>query len=117
VLNLQWQVKTQVDGLHEKVKRQPEQSSAQEARSAAQSKSQPGQTGHDVVTPSQVTDPRREGQLLSAAEQLVTLLLPLQLTVLPSQQFAVALQRDFGPICGRLAAGTAAGVASEARNA
>ncbi|MBW8877802.1 MAG: hypothetical protein JF614_22775 [Acidobacteria bacterium] len=60
-------------------------------------------------------------QLLSVAVQLVVLLLPEQLTVLPSQQFAVALQRAFGPTVGRLAAGTGAGVpaaaAREARNA
>jgi hypothetical protein len=55
--------------------------------------------------------------LLSVAEQLVVLLLPEQLTVLPSQQFAEAVQRDLEPICGRLAAGVAAGVAREARNA
>jgi hypothetical protein len=56
-------------------------------------------------------------QLLSVAVQLVVLLLPEQLTVLPSQQFAVALQRAFLPMAGRLAASTGAGAAREARKA
>ena len=52
--------------------------------------------GHDVVTPSQVTLPFwRTAQLLSVAEQLVVLLFPWQLMVLPSLQVAVALQRAF----------------------
>ena len=70
-----------------------------------------------MVTPSQVTCPLSPGQLPSTAEQLVVLLLPLQLTVPLSQQFAVAEQRDLAPICGRLAAGVAVGTAREARNA
>lgn len=76
------------------------------------------QAEHAVVTPSQVTCPGSPTlQLPSTALQLVLLLLPLQLTVPPFAQFAVALQRDLAPICGRLAAGVAAGTAREARNA
>jgi hypothetical protein len=54
--------------------------------------------------------------LRSAAEQLETLVLLLQVTV-PGKQFAVAVQRDFSPIAGRFAAGVGAtGAASEATN-
>lgn len=69
--------------------------STQLARSSVQFKSQ-GQTGHEVVTPSQVTDPLWcTEQLLSVAEQLVVLLLPEQLTVVPFQQCAEAVQSAF----------------------
>ena len=79
-----------------------------------------GQTAeHRVVTPSQVTCPCSALQLRSAAEQLETLVLLLQVTV-PGKQFAVAVQRDFEPMAGRLAASSGAEVppgttASEAR--
>lgn len=63
---------------------------------------------HQVVTPSQVTCPS-SGQLWSAAEQLEMLVLLLQLTVVPSPQFAVAVQRDFPTIAGCFAAETGAG--------
>jgi len=117
-LNLQRQVKVQVERLQEKIAGQGEQSLMQRDRSSAQFKSQ-GQAGHEVVTPSQVTDPRWPApQLLSVAEQLVVLLLPEQLTVLPSQQFAEAVQSAFSPRAGRLAAGTGAtGLAREAMKA
>jgi hypothetical protein len=110
----------QVEGLQEKKKGQGSQDAWQSARSAAQSKSQPGQMGHQVVAPSQVTLPRVEGQLLSVAEQLVVLLLPSQLTLLPSQQCAVAVQSAFcKPLPGRLAAGVGSGApaANDAMNA
>jgi hypothetical protein len=55
--------------------------------------------------------------LLSAAEQLVVLLFPEQLTVLPSQQFDEALQSAFSLRAGRLAAGTGAGAEREAMKA
>ncbi len=52
--------------------------------------------GHEVVTPSQVTCPRSPApQLVSAALQLVGVL-PEQLTLEPSPQAAVALQRRGG---------------------
>jgi hypothetical protein len=104
------QLTVQVEVLHEKMIGQGSQSAMQLARSSAQFKLQGHAVGHDVVTPSQVTCPRSPTlQLPSAAEQLVTLLLPLQLTVPPFQQVAVALQRDFSPMAGRLAASTGAG--------
>jgi hypothetical protein len=61
--------------------------------------------GHHVVTLSHVTCPCSPvAQLRSAAEQLVVLLLPVQVTV-PEAQFAVALHRDFSkPALGLLAA-------------
>ena len=61
-------------------------------------------SGHEVVTPSQVTDPAWSGQAASVAEQLLALMLLEQETVV-YWQFAVALQRDF-PVrtAGRLAA-------------
>jgi len=60
--------------------------------------------------------------LPSTAEQLEVLVLLLQLTVPPFQQFAEAVQRDFGLMVGRRAASSGAGVpaetlAREARNA
>ena len=69
---------------------------------------------HQVVTPSQVTCPT-SGQLWSAAEQLEILVLLLQLTMVPSPQFAVAVQRDFPTIAGCFAADTGAGPARLAR--
>jgi len=60
---------------------------------------QPGQAEHVVVAPSQVTCPGSPTlQLPSTALQLEGLLLPVQLTVPPFQQFAVAEQRDLAPI-------------------
>jgi len=95
----------QVTRLQEKVKGQGEQSEAQAARSALQSK--PPQSlqgvGHVVVLPSQVTCPGSLGQAPFTALHAV----PLQLTVPPFQQFAVHM--DFRPIAGRLAASTGAG--------
>jgi len=56
--------------------------------------------------------------LPSTAEQLAVLLLPWQLTVPPNAQFAVAVQRAFGPKAGRFATGTGAtGGAREERKA
>lgn len=96
---------------------QGEHSCWQKNRSSEQSREQ-GQAGQRVVAPSQVTDPRcPPPQLLSAAEQLVVLLFPWQLMVLPSQQVAEALQSAFSPTLGSFAAGTGAGVAREARKA
>jgi hypothetical protein len=53
------------------------------------------------------------------AEQLVVLLLPLQLIVPPGPQFAVALQRAFPWIAGRVATdiGVFTGAARDARKA
>ena len=53
----------QVNVLHEKLKRQGLQLDSQSARSAAQSRSGQQELGHQVLTPSQVTDPRWLGQL------------------------------------------------------
>jgi hypothetical protein len=105
----------QFERLHENEKPQGEQSAWQKDRSSAQFKSQ-GQAGHNVVAPSQVTEPRwPPPQLLFTPEQV----LPEQLTVLPSQQFA--WQNAFSNPLGRFAAGSGAGVptgaAREARNA
>ena len=93
-----WQLKVQVDVLHEKVNGQVPQSMSQLFRSAAQFRAHGQAFGHQVVLPSHVTWPRSpELQLLSTPVQV---LLPLQATVLPSQQFAVAVQSDFGPMAG-----------------
>jgi len=69
-----------------------------------------------------VTYPLWVGQLLSTPTQAVTLLFPWQLRVVPSQQFAVALQRAFSRPPGPFAAGSGAtgafkGAAREARKA
>ena len=110
---------TQVVALHEKMMGQGEQVSIQSARREAQSQAGGGQgVGQVVVTPSQVTCPGSLPQKPSTVEQLEA---PLQLTVPPFQQFALALQTDFCPMAGRLAAVTGAGappgMASEERNA
>lgn len=110
-MNRHWQLVVQVVVLHEKMIGQGAQSSIQLARSVAQFKLQGQAVGHEVVTPLQVTCPRSPTlQLPSVAEQLVVLVLLLQVTVPPFQQVAVAVQRAFSPIAGRLAASSGAGV-------
>jgi hypothetical protein len=54
------------------------------------------QAGQEVVTPLQVTDPRAPGQELFTTEQDPAA--DEQVTVLPSQQFAVVMQPGFGGI-------------------
>ena len=72
---------------------QGSQAFTQSSRRAAQSSGQGQAVEHQVVTPSQVTCPGSPtAQLLSTAEQLVTLVPLLQETV-PETQVAVALQR------------------------
>jgi hypothetical protein len=75
---------------------------SQSASSSPQKSREPQinvQAEHVVVTPSQVTCPGSlTPQLPSTAVQLVVLLLPVQLTVPPFAQFAVALHKDLAPI-------------------
>lgn len=119
-LKLQRHVLAQVEVLHEKVNGQGSQRSWQFSRRAVQLQAGGGQAfGHEVVMPSQLTDPRWPAeQFWSVPVQLVVLLLPLQLIVPPVPQFAETVQRAFPPRAGRFAAGVGAtGVAREATKA
>lgn len=110
----------QVEVLHEKVKVQGKQLSAQLFRRVVQLQAGGGQAlGHTVVMPSQLTDPCWPAeQFWSVAVQLVVLLLPLQLIVPLVPQFAEAVQRAFPPRAGRFAASVGAtGAARAARKA
>ncbi|HEY2292088.1 MAG TPA: hypothetical protein VGM86_15420 [Thermoanaerobaculia bacterium] len=84
---------------------QGSQASMQFSRATLQSH---GQGWHEVVTPSQVTEPRwPTEQFWSTLEQV---LLPPQLMPPPEPQLAEAVQMDlFEPTAGRLAVGTGAG--------